>query len=401
MATPNDITDLSTTAGSNSPAGSETPSVLDDIIRAHGAIIKQNVSKGSDITSAGTLSVPDVGCYFDVTVGGVTTITGLSDSWSGRVIFLQFDGALTLTDSASLNLFGSNITTAAGDVLCIGYEGSSIWRAVSFFAASGSLSWAGITATAAEINYNDLTTGPGTSEASKSLVLDASSNITAGTLNNLTAAGTVTAGTVTDGTASLNGGDLSGATLDTATVAVTQSDWDNSTKIATTAFVEAASSYQNMVYLEERQTAGTNAGSITANTWTDRVLNTEVFNNIAGSTHTSGTGEIELPAGKYWVEGLFACTNVDSAIVQLYNVTDATTALIGMATYAKTTGQTAESPIRGLLTVVSTKTYKIQHITESTNSVGTGKGFSADIAISNANVPHETYGQLKIVQVSD
>jgi hypothetical protein len=42
----------------------------------------------------------------------------------------------------------------------------------------------GVTATTAELNYNDLTTGPGTAEASKTLVLDSSSNITG--INSLT-----------------------------------------------------------------------------------------------------------------------------------------------------------------------------------------------------------------------
>ena len=41
MPAPTLITDLSTTAASNSPAGSETPSVLDDVQRAHAAFIAQ------------------------------------------------------------------------------------------------------------------------------------------------------------------------------------------------------------------------------------------------------------------------------------------------------------------------------------------------------------------------
>lgn len=41
MAVPSVITDLSATAASNSPAGSDAPSVLDDIQRAHGAFIRQ------------------------------------------------------------------------------------------------------------------------------------------------------------------------------------------------------------------------------------------------------------------------------------------------------------------------------------------------------------------------
>jgi hypothetical protein len=85
-----------------------------------------------------------------------------------------------------------------------------------------------VTGSPAELNVLDGVT-PGTSVASKALVLDASSNL-AGSLNNLTALGTITANafvgnltgdvtgdvsstTVTDGTATLTGGVLTGATL--------------------------------------------------------------------------------------------------------------------------------------------------------------------------------------------
>lgn len=55
----------------------------------------------------------------------------------------------------------------------------------------------GATFTAAEGNYLDLTTGPGTAEASRALVLDASSNITAG-VNSFTAT-TLTGTTINQG----------------------------------------------------------------------------------------------------------------------------------------------------------------------------------------------------------
>ena len=135
MAVPTSIADLSTTAASNSPGGSEAIGTsLDDYLRATQAIIKQNVSKGSDITSSGTISIPNAGNYFVVT--GTTGITAINDTWNGRVVILKFSGALTITHSAGLILFGSNITTAAGDVLTIVNESTGVYRAVSFFNAS-------------------------------------------------------------------------------------------------------------------------------------------------------------------------------------------------------------------------------------------------------------------------
>ena len=67
--------------------------------------------KGSDIASATTITIPTDGNYFDVT--GTTTITGMTVD-AGRFFALQFDGALTFTDGASLDLAGQNIATAAG-----------------------------------------------------------------------------------------------------------------------------------------------------------------------------------------------------------------------------------------------------------------------------------------------
>lgn len=55
MPVPTVITDLSTTASSNSPAGSDTPSMLDDIQRAHGAFIAQ-LAAGTGFTSSITVS---------------------------------------------------------------------------------------------------------------------------------------------------------------------------------------------------------------------------------------------------------------------------------------------------------------------------------------------------------
>lgn len=72
----------------------------------------QKFSKGSDIASAGTLAIGTDGNFFDVT--GTTTITAMTVA-AGALFVLQFDGALTLTDGASLELGAGNIVTAAGD----------------------------------------------------------------------------------------------------------------------------------------------------------------------------------------------------------------------------------------------------------------------------------------------
>ncbi len=69
-------------------------------------------SKGADIASASPLVLGTDGNYFDVTgTTGFSAITVSADT----EFKLQFDGALTMTDGASLDLAGANIITAAGD----------------------------------------------------------------------------------------------------------------------------------------------------------------------------------------------------------------------------------------------------------------------------------------------
>ncbi len=130
MAVPTTITDLSTTAASNSPAGSESIGTsLDDYIRSVQAIIKQGVSKGSDITAASTITPVATSSYFVVTGNTGITAIGETYSWVGRTVVLKFSGTPILTHSAGLILPGAaNITAAAGDVAAFVNESAGVWR---------------------------------------------------------------------------------------------------------------------------------------------------------------------------------------------------------------------------------------------------------------------------------
>lgn len=72
----------------------------------------QRYTKGGDIASASPLVLDTDGNYFDVT--GTTGFSQITCT-AGDFFMLQFDGALTMTDGANLDLGGGNITTAAGD----------------------------------------------------------------------------------------------------------------------------------------------------------------------------------------------------------------------------------------------------------------------------------------------
>lgn len=86
--------------------------------------------KGEDVDSANALSLGTDGNIFDII--GVVTITSIATKAVGRVVILQFDGALTLTHHVT-NLIlpgGQNITTVAGDVFIFYEYAIGNWRLV-------------------------------------------------------------------------------------------------------------------------------------------------------------------------------------------------------------------------------------------------------------------------------
>lgn len=137
MPVPTTIADLSTSEASNSPPGSESIGTsADNYIRALAAILKNENARGSDITAATTITIPNNGKYFVVT--GNTTIAGINNNWNGRAVWLVFSGTPQLTHSASLILPGAaNLTMAAGDAVCIANESTGVWRVLAYQKAAG------------------------------------------------------------------------------------------------------------------------------------------------------------------------------------------------------------------------------------------------------------------------
>jgi hypothetical protein len=149
MSIPTAVESLSTTAASNGPSGSDQRTLADDGLRQAYAFIAQITQQGADIASGATITPTSVGWQFDVTgTTGISTIA-TTNSWAGRLLCLQFDGALTLTHSSNLALPGSaNITTAAGDVALFLERGSGAWRCISYQRADGSWGFGPISASA-------------------------------------------------------------------------------------------------------------------------------------------------------------------------------------------------------------------------------------------------------------
>lgn len=104
MPIPVSISELSQSAGSNYPAGSDSPSILDDVQRAQASFIAQlrdgkGFSNSVTIASATNTDIGGGNSQF-VEVSGTTTITGFGSTYNGAR-FVRFQGALTLTHNAT------------------------------------------------------------------------------------------------------------------------------------------------------------------------------------------------------------------------------------------------------------------------------------------------------------
>ncbi len=88
---------------------------------AGAALIGANPLTPAVVASAATIFIPVNGDLF--LVSGTTNISTIGGGWGGRRVTLIFQGILTVTDGAVLNIAG-NFTTTANDVLELLYDGT-------------------------------------------------------------------------------------------------------------------------------------------------------------------------------------------------------------------------------------------------------------------------------------
>lgn len=155
MPIPASINDLSTTAGSNSPAGSESPSLIDDYLRtyaSHIALLRDTklAIAGGTLTGAVNDATPqtiasgtttDIGAATSnvVYISGTTTITGLGTIAAGARRTVRFIASLTLTYNATSLILpgGASITTAANDSAEFLSLGAGNWICLDYTRSSG------------------------------------------------------------------------------------------------------------------------------------------------------------------------------------------------------------------------------------------------------------------------
>lgn len=239
MPVPTSINDLSQTAGSNFPPGTEYPSSLNDVQQAHASFIAllrdgKGFKTGVALASSATTDIGGQNSFF-VEISGTTTITSFGTNYNGPR-YLRFTDVLQLTHNATTLILpgAANITTAAGDsCIVVPTQAGTGWAVVAYQKAS---------------------LAPGVA----------------------TSATTVT-GTVANGV-----------------TGTTQSPGDNSTKLATTEYVDAATP----------DASTTVKGKVELADSTEAAAGTDTTRALTPSTLRSGlnaTGTAPVYACRAWV----------------------------------------------------------------------------------------------------
>ena len=148
---------------------------------------------------------------------------------------------------------------------------------------------------------------------------------------------------------------------------------------------------QRIAYLSDVKASGTSGGSSSAATNQTRTLNTLV--DSTGVVTSLASNQFMLSAGTYQIEASAPSYQADSHRTRIRNITDSTTSLLGTTEYGSgaTVVQTV-SRLSGEITITSTKTFELQHYTQSTKA-STGLGAQA------SSGENEVYAIVKIVKI--
>lgn len=164
----------------------------------------------------------------------------------------------------------------------------------------------------------------------------------------------------------------------------------NTNQVATTAFVLAnsASTSGNFLQVQEQRASGTGGGGPVNATY--RQLNTVVVNQIAGASLSAGL--VTLPAGNYYLESVSQFANVALYKTIILNNTDLTTITDGTGCSIAISGQMTASVASGYFSLPSQKTIGIFYYASSAPANGLG------IATFRSGV--EVYSDLRIWKLS-
>ena len=297
----------------NAPAASSTPTLAQ--VTTAGSTTTNAITVGT-ITNNGSISTTT-----SATVG--TTLTVLGNS---SLVSLDVGGGFgstgaTISATGTISANGDISTSDGSDTSTLSETGLTLSRSNSYIQSNAdnsdtlnigqsSVRWGHV-----KVDGADFAVLNGGTERFK---IDSSGDATfAGTIdtgaNSITTTGTVNAGTFS--------GDLNG-TINTATTAATQSQGNNSTKVATTAYVDTAvGNIPSGLSFEGSWNASTDSPSLSGTTPANGVF---YIVSVAGNTNLDGITD--------WVVGDWAVYVSDGAGTDAWQKIDNTSTLGGAGT---------------------------------------------------------------------
>lgn len=129
----------------------------------------------------------------------------------------------------------------------------------------------------------------------------------------------------------------------------------------------------------ETQANNTDGGASVATTFTTRVLNTTVVNDITGCS--LATNQVTLPSGSYVVTVLSPFRNTNLTKIRLFNVTDSTTTAIGQNTNMDSAGAVGGvATLQAQFTIAASKAFAVQYYCQSAVATfGLGRAVNASV----------------------
>jgi len=144
---------------------------------------------------------------------------------------------------------------------------------------------------------------------------------------------------------------------------------------------------RRMAHFRDSKADGTNAGTLTTNTWNTRTLNTTLRNDIGASL---GSNRITLPAGSWFIEAGATQHECERFKARIQNITAGTTAIVGTSMNSPNGGAKGQiALVRGLITLSVSSQIELQlYITNATPAASEG-GQRADDTDGGAEVYSE------------